>query len=293
MVLLFLFLFFWTFIFLLLRKFRVSNRKIAWVYSFALFGMGGCVEYHWGLGTLWQLLVPLESGVNIVHNKEGWVEYETPYQDDMKHGTETRYHENGSVRWVRTYKHGTEIGKSMYFYKGRTEGKNGRLNKYEIFDEQGREQGTWINKKSNGDLLLVKNYRDGKKHGIRTVYHGDSYDPGPPGFLNLKKSESFWAEGLKDSMQTTWHENGQMRSREYYLESYRHGTWRYWDSDGKLTDSDVYERSICIADCEGVCWSNTSAGGSMNSSRQRKYCERRLTDIEHHGEVKGVFDFSK
>lgn len=291
MVLLALFLFFCAFFFLLFRKFGVSNRKIAWVYSFAFLGMSGCVEYHWGFGTLWQLLNPPESGVNIVHNKDGWVEYEKRYENDKEHGTSTRYYENGSVRSVRTFDHGTEIGKSEVFFKGKEEGKTGPLFILENFDEQGRRHGKWIYMKANGDPNSIHNFRHGKAVGLQTIYHGKWNDPVPRGFLNQKKTEAFFVEGLLDSIQTTWHENGQIRSKEYYVDSYRHGTWKYWDSNGKLIDSDVYEKSICIADCEGTCLSLHSGGTGLNKSTNIKNCEGRLKLHREAGEEIGAFDF--
>ena len=105
--------------------------------------------------------------------------------------------------------------------------------------------GVAIKKYNNGQKALESNYKDGKPHGLQSVWYENGQksseftvkDGKPHGLMTSwyengqKKSENPWKDGYKDGLDTWWFENGQKRLEHTYKDGELISEKR-WDEDG-------------------------------------------------------------
>ena len=81
--------------------------------------------------------------------------------------------------------------------------------------------GVGVSKHPNGQKWWEVTYKDGKKHGLSTMWHENGQ----------KRSEITLNDGKLHGLSTTWHENGQ----KWQETTFKDGRWisvKSWDEDG-------------------------------------------------------------
>ena len=162
----------------------------------------------------------------------GWFEYfDLKYnlQAKMFHSLEhdtveaQLYHKNGKMsatgKYVDKVKEGIWI---LYDMRGQT-----------LLQENyvhGVKQGDYRLFYPGGQVMRIGAYKDGVEHGMRADY----YDNGNLLFKGMMD------EGEMDGEVDWWHENGQKKIDGQYDNHVKVGTWRYYDTDGQLLETEEY-----------------------------------------------------
>ncbi len=76
----------------------------------------------------------------------------------------------------------------------------------------------------NGQLKLIGNYKNNRKHGQWLYYFENG----------IKSNESWFVNGILEGRSSSFYKNGQWRSSGYYLKGERVRVWTYFDENGQL-----------------------------------------------------------
>lgn len=121
-------------------------------------------------------------------------------------------------------------------------------------DAQGRKQGYWQKRRSNGKLLYEGRFRDNQPVGLMRRYNADgallveldySSTPVRARFVYPNGStmaEGFYRQQLRDSLWRYYTESGALRYEERYRMGLRHGHFRQFYSNGKIMESALWEQ---------------------------------------------------
>jgi antitoxin component YwqK of YwqJK toxin-antitoxin module len=153
---------------------------------------------------------------------ENQIKSEINYVDEMKHGKELTWYENGQLSSETNYLDDMRNGKALYWYE------NGQLSS-EINYKDNQWNGLYIEWYENGQLKHTEvDYKDGEavlKDGKWIQW----YENGQ------KKSESVIVNNMTNGKETSWHENGQIKSVGNFKDNKKEGKWSYWDTNGVLS----------------------------------------------------------
>lgn len=142
-----------------------------------------------------------------------------------KHGAYIKPPANFSGTWIMWDRHGEKIGEQDY-WNGKRHGRETRWENgrkiYEHHYKNDQFDGVWIYWGENDLLSAVENWREGRLHGIRTVYYGNGN----------KQFEENYKEGKLDGKKTIWYENGRKMAEAYFKAGYRYGVWTTWSENG-------------------------------------------------------------
>jgi antitoxin component YwqK of YwqJK toxin-antitoxin module len=109
--------------------------------------------------------VKYNQGVNdgpaLYWYENGNAKLEKHYQDTVLNGDFKAWQENGKQTVSGTYVNGKKDGKWLYF-----DLLNPELIIREEYYENGKPQGKWITRYKYGRMESIKNFKDGKKHGL-------------------------------------------------------------------------------------------------------------------------------
>ena len=125
------------------------------------------------------------------------------------------YHKNGQIRSEGNYEDGERVGKWVVYEE------NGQIiaeGEYKKDGETGREwNGKFIEYYYNGQMRWEWNYKNGE---TVSSFH--------------------------------YFENGQLKYEGNYKDGKRVGKWVKYDSEGNITDEDIFENGECVDMCEGI-----------------------------------------
>lgn len=138
---------------------------------------------------------------------------------EVRHGLDEEFYQDGAKKGVRTWKDGRIEGAVVYYHP------NGRKS-YEAHYVDGRKNGFATVWYMNGQKQWQTTFKAGKTHGRWREWHLDG----------KKKFEGDYSEGALDGLATWWHENGRMwQERVYRAGTPVKGTVKEWDRTGRQT----------------------------------------------------------
>jgi antitoxin component YwqK of YwqJK toxin-antitoxin module len=81
----------------------------------------------------------------------------------------------------------------------------------------------WVKKiYDNGQIEWLQQYKDGKSHGLQTLWHENGQ----------KEGEVNYKDGREDGLATKWSENGQKTGEGNYKDGKADGVWTSYNDDG-------------------------------------------------------------
>jgi antitoxin component YwqK of YwqJK toxin-antitoxin module len=159
---------------------------------------------------------------------ENQIKSEINYVDEMRHGKNLYWYENGQLSAEVIFKDDMRNGKALYWYE------NGQLSS-EINYKDDQWNGLYIEWYENGQLKHTEvDYKDGEavfKDGKWIQW----YENGQ------KKSESVIVNNITNGKETSWYENGQIEKVGIYKENKKEGKWTYWDESGETMVYEIYK----------------------------------------------------
>ena len=190
----------------------------------------------------------MKQGKWVTRYPGGTLRYEGTFERNKPVGEWKRYHENGKIKALMSYRpNSTRVFVSLFDEEGKCYAKG-------VFEGTLRDS-TW-NFYSGDILLQTEIYRMGKKEGKATGYYPGGkmmwgkewkndladgiaveYDP-----TGIKRSEIFFVEGKRSGRANFYDENGVLSMEGSYLDDLSDGTWKMFDKGGKLKYQIIYEK---------------------------------------------------
>jgi antitoxin component YwqK of YwqJK toxin-antitoxin module len=194
----------------------------------------------------------LKQGKWVSRNPGGKLKYEGAFDRDKPIGEWKRYHENGKMKALMSYRPNSErVFASLYDEEGKLYAKG-------VFEGTLRDS-TW--NFFSGELLVqTENYRSGRKEGRATgfdqngkivwekewkndVADGKAVEYYPTG---IKRSELSYAGGVKNGPARFYDENGGLSTDGSYTDDLSDGVWKIFEKDGKLKYQIKYKKGEII-----------------------------------------------
>ena len=182
----------------------------------------------------------------------GSVKYEGFFNQNKPIGEWKRYHENGKIKALMTYRPNSErVFASLFDEEGKLYAKG-------VFEGTLRDS-TWSF--YSGELLVsVENYHIGKKEGKAIGFDqngkkiwerelkndledGNEVQFDPTG---IRRKEIFYKEGKKSGPALFYDENGVKSMEGSYLDDLSDGTWKFFGKDGKLLYQIEYNKGEVV-----------------------------------------------
>ena len=167
------------------------------------------------------------------------------FKDGKRHGKWIEWHPNGRLAVMARYDDfldGRRAGPRTEWYP------TGQVKKKWVYeqgegktrewDESGKKKTAWSYDKGrakahypSGKLKAEGTKKDGKRHGVWTLY----YDNGQ------KQSEGAFLAGQEDGPWVLWHENGKKAAQGEFKKGKEEGDWLLYRKDGSLKLKCRYE----------------------------------------------------
>lgn len=181
--------------------------------------------------------------------KNGQLQYEGQFKDDVPYGTFKHYYDSGKLKSVQTYDANNNSDVTFYEVDGKTVACTGH------FDGK-LKVGEW-KYFSNGELVLTEIYMNGVRHGMSKTYNKGAVMEETP-FVNgqIDGEEKAYMEGGKLYSVTTYKNsvlNGPYKLYEgldkptqegQFVDGKRSGVWNTYDDKGKLIDTVTYINGV-------------------------------------------------
>ncbi len=182
----------------------------------------------------------------------GSPKYEGYFIQNKPVGEWKRYHENGKIKALMTYRPNSERVFATLFDE------DGKLYAKGVFEGALRDS-TW--NFYGGELLVsIENYNFGKREGKAIGYDQNGkkiwerewkndlldgnelqYDPS-----GIKRKEIFYKEGKKSGPALFYDENGVITIEGSYQDDLSDGTWKFFGKDGKLQYQIKYDKGEIV-----------------------------------------------
>ena len=194
----------------------------------------------------------LKQGKWVSKYPGGSLKYEGYFNQNKPTGEWKRYHENGKIKALMTYRPNSERVFASLFDEG------GKLYAKGVFEGTLRDS-TW-NFYSGELLVSVENYHLGKKEGQAVGFDQNGkkiwerelkndlpdgnevqYDPS-----GIKRKEIFYKEGKKSGPAFFYDENGVKTLEGSYLDDLSDGIWKVFDKYGKLQYQIKYDKGEIV-----------------------------------------------
>lgn len=200
-----------------------------------------------------------------------------PYSQGKLHGVKKTFYKNGALELEESWVNGKRHGPTKTYYK------NGQIETEGVFanDELEGPFKTW---NSWGVLQAEGQYTQGKLHGVLRRYH-----------LNGQiRSVETYDKGVLEGVYIQYHENGKEAFRYNNTKGTTTGEVNYYDTDGKLFSTLVFENDIIKAgryfDKNGkqISSSETRNGRLDLVGYTPQGTKRNIVPYDAAGEVDGV-----
>ena len=132
----------------------------------------------------------------------------------LKQGEWKKYHENGMLRYVGTFKDDKPIAVFKYYYD------TGKLQVKMTYYDQEAYTGVYY---ETGELKATGRYVSQKKDSTWTYYDLDGH----------KRATEFYDEGVKEKIWYMYYPNGKVAEEKEYLKDFENGMWNQYFEDGK------------------------------------------------------------
>lgn len=189
----------------------------------------------------------LKQGKWVGRYPDGKLKYEGTFENNQPTGAWKRYHENGQIKAVLSYRfHSARAFASLFDEEGR---------RYAMGLFDGTQRDSCWNFYSGENLVLTENYRLGRKEGKSIAYGQDgkilsekmwkgdqldgiSIEYYPAG---IKRNEITWSRGKKHGPAHFYDENGTITTEGNYNNDLSNGLWKIFDKSGKIKYQVTYE----------------------------------------------------
>jgi antitoxin component YwqK of YwqJK toxin-antitoxin module len=182
----------------------------------------------------------------------GTLKYEGTFDHNKPVGQWKRYHENGKIKALMSYRPNSDKVSASLFDE------SGILYAKGVFEGTFRDS-TWNFFK--GDLVvLTENYRVGKKEGKATAFGQDGKVIAEKEWKNdledgickeyyptgIKKNEVSYTEGKRNGQAVFYDENGLKSMEGSYLDDLSDGDWILYGNDGQITFRIKYKKGEIV-----------------------------------------------
>ncbi len=138
-----------------------------------------------------------------------------------RHGKETVYHADGTLKWEREYDHDSPSGSwNSYYADG--------FPRSEYTYAGSSVETTMSFYHESGQLSARGLARDGVREGGWVFLYADG----------VLRQEGRYRAGRRIGVWTTRHANGGLESRGYYRDDARAGEWEHWGPEPRILESD-------------------------------------------------------
>lgn len=182
----------------------------------------------------------------------GSLKYEGYFIENKPAGEWKRYHENGKIKALMTYRTNSERVFATLFDE------EGKLYAKGVFEGTLRDS-TW-NFYSGELLVSVENYHLGKKEGKaigfdqngKKIWERELKNDLPDGNevqfdpSGIKRKEIFYKEGKKSGPALFYDESGIKSMEGSYLDDLSDGAWKVFDKNGKLQYQITYDKGEIV-----------------------------------------------
>jgi TonB family protein len=220
-----------------------------------------------------------KQGVWNYYDDQGRLQETTTYKNDVKQGLHIFfYSDDGEKAEEGNYLNGEKSGLWMEWYPG------GKILSKVNYSGHGDEivglEQIWY---ENGKLKSQSNYENGKM-----VYDWQWYENGRPHEMKYYENglpDGTWKTYLDSSMSDTFptvidnysngkknglHEryfNGKLMEQYYFKDDKLEGSYKFWDSKGKLTTSETYKNGVLDGECNYYGWYDTKTIQYVNGKK--------------------------
>jgi antitoxin component YwqK of YwqJK toxin-antitoxin module len=210
----------------------------------------------------------LKQGKWVSKYPGGRLKYEGNFDQNKPIGDWKRYHENGKMKALMSYRPNSERVSAVLFDEA------GKLYAKGVFESNLRDS-TW-NFYSGDKLILTENYSLGKKTGKAQGFNEQGAIMWVKGFKNdlpdglsfeyypsgIKRNEIPFTEGKKNGLATFYNEDGSKTIEGSYRDDLSDGSWKIFDKSGKLKYEVKYNKGEIL---------NGSAIDSLQLKEFKKY----------------------
>ncbi len=140
-----------------------------------------------------------------------------------KQGEWKKYHENGALRYVGSFKNDQPIGEFTYYYN------TGKIQSKMTHTKNGSYSITYH---KEGGPKAVGKFVNQKKDSTWVYYDLDGY----------KIASDYYVKGLRNRISKTFYQSGKVAEEKEYKDDFEQGSWnKYWE-DGKKKMTATYEK---------------------------------------------------
>jgi len=198
----------------------------------------------------------LKNGPERIYDDNFIVREEYLYENNIREGTSTLYYPNGKVMKTIPFVNNKEEGRGMEFAEddGRiitlTTYRNGfvygsqRINR---LDSELRRTGEWKDLYPNGQTREEGNWTEGKRNGIFKFFDRKGFLERMERYVNGELVTGDDATVTLD-IRREFDERGRVRSMGSYRDGKKHGTFRYYDEDGKEEGAGIFEFEVLMGE---------------------------------------------
>ncbi|MDN3504472.1 MAG: hypothetical protein P0S95_02715 [Rhabdochlamydiaceae bacterium] len=205
----------------------------------------------------WQsLFVP--HGLRVYFTEQGHVQKVACYDEGVLHGPYSEHFENGQIQRSLTFNHGMREGKALIYYEDGTVAEEGVFSKdlpvgdVNYYFPSGSKKCTvsHANGKVNG--LVTKWYEDGSVNIEENYVDNNLHSfPSTPAVVVYGEDNSIreikhFKNGKQHGSHTTYHENGQQKSKANFVDGKMEGPCLAYSSKGALCGEGVYKNGLAI-----------------------------------------------
>jgi len=210
----------------------------------------------------------LKQGRWVSRYPSGTLRYEGSFVNDKPVGEWKRYHENGKIKALLSYRAKSDrLFASLFDTDGKLYAKG-------VFEGTIRDS-TW-NFYSGEKIVQIENYLLGKKEGKSTGFDqygkvlwerewkkdqldGKSIEYYPTG---LKRNEISFVEGIKNGVAQFYDQDGNLSMQGFYKDDLSDGDWKVFEKDGRIKYQIKYAKGDIL---------NSGALDSLQLKEFKKY----------------------
>lgn len=157
---------------------------------------------------------------------------ETHLSNGVRHGIETIFYNDSSIKSINNFKYGILDGNQKYWYD------NGNKQKEEFYLE-GLLDGVRKHyfRGASGELRKKEFYLKGKKEGEHIEWHPNN---------QIVKSREKFSNNKKHGCQIYYYQNGNTISEEHYIHGIKNGIFKSFYSTGVLNNLTEYNKGVIV-----------------------------------------------
>ena len=171
-------------------------------------------------------------------------------------GPSTSYYESGQVKTKMTYRNGVPTGNALEYFE------NGNLREETDYSNSGRDRKITRYHNAAGKLAQAElQYKNNRPAGTWKEFFPDGKTP--------RKTEAYGPTGRLTGDRVTYFENGQVQSRQPFVNGFMAGVAQEFFPSGKVRKETTYVRNVLLGPFREFREDGTPAvSGQYRNSRQ-------------------------